>query len=334
MTSTDTAPPETRPVRPFNRTEWGKRPEDRADLHFRARRFRWGFSRDVMTCDGQLVSIEIDGQELLHQGGQPWPYQPGKYMDKQWPHSEMVLFPVIGTVKNFTVHTKKGQHVLDEHGISRAMSWKDATDTSINTLTFYQENRPKFGFVYPWYKNPLSEASIDTVEKMQFKHDFKITKTIGYVMHDDAIKVSFQVDNKGHFDMPYMFGWQAAYQLQGKPEDAVLVYRQLRGYTMQETTVPFKEIVKESLAEGAMRLDGVVMLGYRDLAKSKGFQVEANGFTKAMIWTPGWDSNILGIAHVTHFPVPLEKQAYFHPEHDLKAGNLRPDIYELYIKGF
>ena len=75
---------------------------------------------------GELVSFLVNDVEYIHQKG-----------NKGWRKSDDEMFPVIGpTVKNnFRVHTKKGDAILDQHGLLRELDYELVTQTD-NSATF------------------------------------------------------------------------------------------------------------------------------------------------------------------------------------------------------
>ena len=63
---------------------------------------------------GELISYQKKGVEYIHQKG-----------NKGWRKSDDEMFPIIGpTLKNnFIIHTKKGDSVLDQHGLLRELKY-------------------------------------------------------------------------------------------------------------------------------------------------------------------------------------------------------------------
>ena len=77
----------------------------------------------VVIEKGELISFKKDSVEYIHQKG-----------SKGWRNSDIEMFPVIGpTSKNkYTVHTKKGDAIQDQHGLLRELEYVLVSSTEKN----------------------------------------------------------------------------------------------------------------------------------------------------------------------------------------------------------
>ena len=82
---------------------------------------------------GELISFQKDNQEYIHQKG-----------SKGWGNSDIEMFPVIGpTSKNkYTVHTKNGDAIQDQHGMLREMEYSliSSDESSAGFIKKYKKN--------------------------------------------------------------------------------------------------------------------------------------------------------------------------------------------------
>jgi hypothetical protein len=82
---------------------------------------------------GELTSFKVAGIEYMHQK-----------KSKGWGHTEIEMFPIIGPISknNYRVHTKKGDAILDQHGLLRELDYTNIT-ASKNNATFKKKLHKK-----------------------------------------------------------------------------------------------------------------------------------------------------------------------------------------------
>ncbi|PCH50298.1 MAG: aldose epimerase, partial [Flavobacteriaceae bacterium] len=77
--------------------------------------------------EGELISYQKNGEELIHQKGNPG-----------WRNSDTEMFPIIGPTKanNFIVTTPKGNCIQDQHGLIRELKYstKNKTEDSCSFI--------------------------------------------------------------------------------------------------------------------------------------------------------------------------------------------------------
>jgi len=63
--------------------------------------------------EGELISYLKNGEEIIHQKGNPG-----------WKNSDTEMFPIIGPTEtnNFIVSTPKGNCIQDQHGLLRGIT--------------------------------------------------------------------------------------------------------------------------------------------------------------------------------------------------------------------
>ncbi len=264
---------------------------------------------DAAVFDGQLVSLEFNGRQYFHGGGLPEDKKTSE--DKTaWGNSEIVMFPVVGPVKDDLVDV--GNARLIQHGIARALPFNQTsliagkgTIEGISLLQAYN------GETVP---NPKGTG------KLNWPFNYKLAKRLRII--DDKLHAYFTLRNVSEQSMPYMFGWHPAFVSSGNGTF------QFDG-SKRQPNVTLEEIAKE---EGnAVLLEGVDDVKFLDM-DGTGIDMKTAGFSNVMIWTP--DQRVYCVEPVTRLPV-LEKgkQGYFASDGDfrfLKPG--REDAFNVVVR--
>ncbi len=268
----------------------------------------------VMAIDGEIFSIRMGKKELMHGGAKPY-YLKTDADHEGWQHSEIVMFPIVGPVKGYTITTEKGKHILDQHGISRSMPWT-YEQTPAGRMFVQQnvdDNHPLVEF-----GNSKHSPGSPRPPYLLWRHPFRLTKEIYFNPGLQEVTIDFMVQNLGKEPMPYMVGWHPAFRLQGHQEAAVF-----KAYASQQATEPkhtysFGDILEASKGDGELQLDGISRIEYAqtDNDPSNGFVLCSPTFKKMMLWTPYNLSGMFCIEPTTHFPHPDPKKPYFQ-DHDL-----------------
>lgn len=223
---------------------------------------------------GELVSYKKDGEELIHQKGQPG-----------WRNSDTEMFPLIGPTEtnDFMVSTPIGIVPQDQHGLLRELDYK-LLKSDENSAVFHKKyvaNTKVTNSKYP-------EKS--TKELVYWPYNFEFKKT--YQLTNESLTVSFEIQSeKG---MPFMIGYHPAFKLNGD------------GLELCKTnshTATIQNIMDEgSSAYPILNTDEIT------LVKEKGFNImiKTEGFDNFMLWTKV--TNMLCIEPITKYPYSNKKE--------------------------
>lgn len=236
---------------------------------------------------GELVCAKQGEREYLHGGGK-------KEADKTeedlrgWQHSEIVMFPVVGSVEGFklTIDGKTYNH--DQHGISRYLPFNTvhlSQRCNIFGQNFYEDSMP----------NPKTRTGKPNPETLDWPYPFSITKSFGLIGGSSAeestiLDTNLTVRNIGEQTMPYMLGWHPAFKtFNGKG-----VFH--RNFSVTPTAT-LDEVIEAS-KEGAYIMENTRRILYQDGRNS--ITMETNDFSHMMLWSPG--KEMVCIEPITHLP--------------------------------
>jgi len=146
--------------------------------------------------NGELISYNIHGIEIMHQKGDPG-----------WGKTEIEMFPIIGPTKesNFKVKTPKGDAFLDQHGLARVMEYNLIFSNTTRAVYSkkYQANTSLINHKFP-DKSPQ--------EFLNWPYDFELTKS--FELTSSGLKICFEI--KSEKDMPFMLGFHPAFKIYNK----------------------------------------------------------------------------------------------------------------------
>lgn len=241
----------------------------------------------VTIVNGQIVSYEFKGEEFWHGGGKPEDMKLDA--DKLgWPHSEIVMFPIIGKSLDHKVVNpdfSKSVFPLDQHGISRALNWEllDDKDNSFLFRQYYSGN----GVLNPKFRKLGSPG------KLRYMN-FSLQKAAHLAHH--GIVVQFVLKNLERYRlMPFNFGWHPAFRLSGDPRK---VYVLAGG-----KSIPFIEVVRAS-QKAAYFMEKVSSVELIDEGAQRALSFDAVGTKDMMFWSPSFNSGMMCIEPLTHLPEP------------------------------
>lgn len=222
----------------------------------------------VKINNGELVSYKKNGEELIHQKGNPG-----------WRNSDTEMFPVIGPTEanNFSVKTPKGNYSQDQHGLLRELVYSIDTKTE-NTVSF----KKKYAAYTAVENSKYPEKS--TVRLLSWPYNFSFSKIIE--LTNECLKISFEIiAEKG---MPFMLGYHPAFMLNGNLEEFV---------TSKKQEISIAEIQK-----GGDTAFPVLNTTEILLVKKTGLHIniKTKGFNNFMLWTPV--NNMLCIEPITAYP--------------------------------
>lgn len=223
---------------------------------------------------GELVSYKKDGEELIHQKGQPG-----------WRNSDTEMFPLIGPTEtnDFMVSTPIGIVPQDQHGLLRELDYK-LLKSDENSAVFHKKyvaNTKVTNSKYP-------EKS--TKELVYWPYNFEFKKT--YQLTNESLTVSFEIQSeKG---MPFMLGYHPAFKLNGD------------GLELCKTNSHTATI--QNIMDGGSSAYPILNTDEITLIKEKGLSImiRTEGFGNFMLWTEV--TNMLCIEPITKYPYSNKKE--------------------------
>ncbi len=223
--------------------------------------------------EGELISYSKNGEEMIHQKGDPG-----------WRNSDTEMFPIIGPTEanDFRVKTERGEAVQDQHGLLRELAYTDLnkSENSVEFLKTYKENSKVRNSKYPDKSNK---------ELVFWPYSFEFKKR--YELSNDALKIKFEIT--GEIGMPFMLGYHPAFKLSGNNNEI---------FKFKEQQLKLQDILDVGSiaypALGASEMTLVKTKGYNLLIKTKGF----NNF---MLWTEV--PNMVCIEPISAYPYTGEK---------------------------
>tara|TARA_R110001632_G_scaffold47202_2_gene119561 strand:+ start:1688 stop:2479 length:792 start_codon:yes stop_codon:yes gene_type:complete len=217
--------------------------------------------------NGELVSFKKDEDEFIHQKG-----------NKGWRNSDDEMFPIIGpTSKNdFIVSTKKGDAILDQHGLLRELEY---------SLVSSDKNSVCFTKIYK--KNTLIKNSKfpkkSSKEHVFWTYDFIFKKK--FTLKNNVLKIDFIIESeKG---MPFMLGYHPAFLLSGSGVETL-------------NTASEKINLEDVLSVGAnaypvLNTNKIVL----NTVDRGNVEISTTGFHNFMLWTEV--NNMICIEPITHY---------------------------------
>lgn len=145
----------------------------------------------------QLVGLSLAEDEVLHGGGKPSELKDAG--DAGWPNSEIVMFPIIGPVKNNALVIDDDSYPMAQHGIARHLPWS-VESYDAQSVTFVQR--------YDAY-TPVENTKISMPLRWPFSYELRKR----FVVDGSGLKAEFVVINHSSRPMPYAFGWHPAFRL-------------------------------------------------------------------------------------------------------------------------
>jgi hypothetical protein len=203
--------------------------------------------------EGELISYNKNGEELIHQKGDPG-----------WRNSDTEMFPVIGPTEanDFKVQTERGEAVQDQHGLLRELAYAEVnkTENSLELLKTYKKNSKVRNSKYPDKSNK---------ELVFWPYSFEFKKC--YELSNDSLKIKFEIT--GETGMPFMLGYHPAFKLSGNNNEI---------FKFKKQQLKLQDILDVgSIAYPALDANEVT------LVKTKGYNllIKTQGFDNFMLWT-------------------------------------------------
>lgn len=245
---------------------------------------------------GELISYIKDGEELIHQKGEPG-----------WRNSDTEMFPVIGPTESngFKVNTPRGDAIQDQHGLLRELNYELAVKGE-NSIVFhkkYEQNTPIKNSKYP-------EKS--TEELVAWPYSFSFSKK--FRLSDNELIVEFEVE--GEKDMPFMLGYHPAFKLSGNNSEKIKV----KGEELELQKI----LDVGSIAYPALNVDELI------LVKKEGYHLElkTKGFNNFMLWTEV--PEMICLEPITAYPYTGEESL----SNDLFMTSKGNQVFQVFIRPF
>ena len=221
----------------------------------------------VVIEKGELISFKKDSVEYIHQKG-----------SKGWRNSDIEMFPVIGpTSKNkYTVHTKKGDAIQDQHGLLRELEYVlvSSTEKTGHYIKEYQKNTKIRNSKFP-------EKSIE--KNLFWPFDFTFEKK--FHLENNTLKIDFIItSNKG---MPYMLGYHPAFLLSNSGKETLIV---------NDKKITLSEI--QDAGHNAYPVLNTEKIVLENINKNH-LEISTTGFNNFMLWTQV--ENMLCIEPITQY---------------------------------
>ena len=221
----------------------------------------------VVIEKGELISFKKDSVEYIHQKG-----------SKGWRNSDIEMFPIIGpTSKNkYTVHTKKGDAIQDQHGLLRELEYVlvSSTEKTGHFIKEYQKNTKIRNSKFP-------EKSIE--KDLFWPFDFTFEKK--FHLENNTLKIDFIItSNKG---MPYMLGYHPAFLLSNSGKETLIV---------NDKKITLSEI--QDAGHNAYPVLNTEKIVLENINKNH-LEISTTGFNNFMLWTQV--ENMLCIEPITQY---------------------------------
>ncbi|WP_298762841.1 aldose 1-epimerase [uncultured Polaribacter sp.] len=225
-------------------------------------------NNSIVTIEkGELISFKVNNKEYMHQKG-----------NKGWRKSDDEMFPVIGPLSknNYRLHTKKGDAILDQHGLLREMEY---------VLFSSDKSMAKFRKVYA--KNtPLQNAKFpnkSTEEFVFWPFDFTFEKH--FTLKNNVLTINFTLTSEA--GMPYMLGYHPAFLLSNTGTDTL---------TANDKKITLPEIYKAGHNAFPVLNTNKIILENTD---RNHLEITTKNFNNFMLWTPV--DNMLCIEPITQY---------------------------------
>ncbi|NNJ87757.1 MAG: aldose 1-epimerase [Eudoraea sp.] len=223
---------------------------------------------------GELLSYQVDGYELMHQIGSPG-----------WGHTDTEMFPIIGPTDKagFRVHVPRGNAIQDQHGLLRELSYtmEKKEDTTVSFVKEYAAGTVVLNSKFP---------DRSTAQRLIWPYSFKFKKT--FSLTENSLKINFNVS--GEKDMPFMIGYHPAFKLRTSKAQ---IKTSSASYSLEEIMKAGNRAVEVPQKEELFLEDERVI------------RIQTKGFGHFMLWSPV--ENMICVEPITFYPYAVD-QAFLH----------------------
>lgn len=191
-----------------------------------------GIKIESVNKGAELVSIQKDGKELLHDG------------KTHWNRHSPILFPMVGRLKNDETRIEGKIYQMKQHGFARDMEFE--------TIEYTDE-----------IQSYLLKSNNLTKEK--YPYDFLLNVT--YVVEENKIITQYKVINTDNKDIYFGIGAHPAYRINyeecylefEKEENNILFYELEDGLIAKQYQNKLKDKKIIELKENTFKNDAIIM---------------------------------------------------------------------------
>ncbi|EZH75357.1 hypothetical protein ATO12_00850 [Aquimarina atlantica] len=241
--------------------------------------------KTIVTIDnGELISYQVDGTEVMHQKG-----------DLGWGNTEIEMFPTIGSTKEnqFSVQTPRGEAKLDQHGILRVMDYLPITIEKSSACFHkkYIANTQLSNHKFP---------NKSTQQWLNWPYDFEFIKT--FELSNEALKIIFEI--KSEKNMPLMLGFHPAFKIYDQNVKMKTTDRHISLDAVLKAGAP--AFLLENCKEVVLTNNGNLTV-----------TINTNGFRHIMLWSEV--TNMVCIEPITFYPASVSVDK-LHTGFDYSSG--------------
>lgn len=225
-------------------------------------------NQEVGIEKGELVSYLVNGQEYMHQKGDPG-----------WRNTDTEMFPIIGPNNEvgYSVEVPRANAIQDQHGLLRELDYVvlDQTATQVTYVKEYKAGTLVKNSKYP-EKSPQ--------QWLLWPYSFEFQKNVE--LKDSGLQITFTVS--GEKDMAFMLGYHPAFRLQSATPFI----------TTGSRTITIPEIMEAG--SRAFHVPDCETISLFDIGE---VTIKTEGFGSFMLWTEV--PNMVCIEPITFYPSSL-----------------------------
>lgn len=256
----------------------------------------------VNPINGQLFSLTRGEVEFFHGAGGSAPVANG------WSNSEIVCFPVFGSVREYIAQVGNNVFALDKHGIARC------TDGNPFMNCLPERDSLSLDQIYDGspVRNPKSPVNAQPAQLTWLPYTLAKTFQVG----PNGLTCDLRLTNDSGEIMPYIFGWHPAFRVLGDVESGVFFDES------SERVATLADVVAASTdrRRGVYQVNGRGVT-YLDQRTGHSLRVSSESFgDTTLLWSPGLDAGMFCVEHVTQLP---PKGAAYFGEHNAFEGTER-----------
>lgn len=223
-------------------------------------------NQEVGIEGGELVSYVVNGQEFMHQKGNPG-----------WRNTDTEMFPIIGPTNEvgYSVPVPRASAIQDQHGLLRELDYTVLAQsaTAVTYVKTYKAGTLVKNSKYP---------DKSTQQWLLWPYSFRFEKQV-QLKDNHTLEITFTVS--GEKDMAFMLGYHPAFKL--------------------ETATPFiatdnRKITIPEILEVGSRAFHVPNCESLSLFDKSEIVLKTEGFGSFMLWTEV--PNMVCIEPITFYP--------------------------------
>ena len=199
--------------------------------------------------NGQLISLSLDKLEFFHDGGSP------HWKGQGWNSSEMVPYPVFGSVPDYLVAVGGRKFTLDQHGISRnteaiPFNAVEITESAVSVMQIYHGEdilncKFKLGNGRP---EKLNWLPYELQKRFRLEHS--------------QLFCEITLKNISETEMPYILGWHPSFKVLGEVKDGVFLDDD------NNPVATLEQVIQHSISEGAQIITEMGPITYKNVGSN------------------------------------------------------------------